>query len=107
MIDRQISMSKFIYLMPLWCEEYLVKPLQVVQNKAARLIAKLSIFVPYYSPNLLPLDIRLEKNLPNFVKRLKGGYKLSFLFFSLYCTAHQHPVKKASAQRHGQPAPDI
>ena len=32
-----------------------------------------------------------------------GGCKLDFRF-SLYCTARQHPLKKASTQRHGQPA---
>ena len=48
MIGTGIFMSKLIYLMPLWsgCEEYLVKALQVVQNKAARSISKLSIFTP-------------------------------------------------------------
>ena len=47
-IASGIFMSKLIYLMPLWsgCEEYLVKALQVVQNKAARSVAKLSIFTP-------------------------------------------------------------
>ena len=41
-------MSKLIYLMPLWsgCEDYLVRSLQVVQNKAARTVARLSIFTP-------------------------------------------------------------
>ena len=41
-------MSKLIYVMPLWsgCEEYLVKSLQVVQNKAARVVARLNIFTP-------------------------------------------------------------
>ena len=43
-----IFMSKLIYLMPLWagCEDYLIKALQVVQNKAARTVAKLNIFTP-------------------------------------------------------------
>ena len=37
-IANGIFMSKLIYLMPLWsgCEDYLVRSLQVVQNKAAR-----------------------------------------------------------------------
>ena len=41
-------MSKLIYLIPVWsgCEDYLVRSLQVVQNKAARSVAKLSIFTP-------------------------------------------------------------
>ena len=41
-------MSKLIYLMPLWsgCEDYLVRALQFVQNKAARSVAKLNIFTP-------------------------------------------------------------
>ena len=39
-IANGIFMSKLIYLMPLWsgCEDYLVKILQVVQNKAARVV---------------------------------------------------------------------
>ena len=41
-------MSKLIYLMPLWsgCEEYLLKCLQVAQNKAARTVARMNIFTP-------------------------------------------------------------
>ena len=48
MIATGIFMSKLIYLMPLWsgCEEYLVNTLQVIQNKAARSVAKLGIFTP-------------------------------------------------------------
>ena len=48
MIGTGIFISKLIYLMPLWlgCEDYMVKALQVIQNKAARSIAKLSIFPP-------------------------------------------------------------
>jgi hypothetical protein len=47
-IASGIFMSKLIYLMPLWsgCEDYLVKCLQVVQNKAARTVANLNIFTP-------------------------------------------------------------
>ena len=43
-----IFMSKLIYLMPLWagCEDYLIKSLQIIQNKAARSVANLSIFTP-------------------------------------------------------------
>ena len=35
-------MSKLIYLMPVWagCEDYLVKALQVIQNKVARSVTK-------------------------------------------------------------------
>ena len=41
-------MSKLIYLMPLWagCDEYLLKSVQVIQNKAARSVARLSFFTP-------------------------------------------------------------
>ena len=48
MIGTGIFMSKLIYLMPLWggCEDYLVRALQVVQNKAARSITKLNIYTP-------------------------------------------------------------
>ena len=44
MIANGIFMSKLIYLMPLWsgCEEYMVRALQVIQNKAARSVAKLN-----------------------------------------------------------------
>ena len=43
-----IFMSKLIYLMPLWagCEDYLIKSLQVIQNKAARSIARVSYISP-------------------------------------------------------------
>ena len=48
LIANGIFMSKLIYLMPVWsgCEEYLVRALQVIQNKAARSVAKLSYFTP-------------------------------------------------------------
>jgi hypothetical protein len=48
LIATGIFISKLIYLMPLWsgCEEYLVKALQVIQNKAARSVANLGIFTP-------------------------------------------------------------
>ena len=48
MIATGIFMSKLIYLMPLWsgCEDYLVRALQVIQNKAARSVSKLSFFTP-------------------------------------------------------------
>ena len=48
MIATGIFMSKLIYLMPLWagCQDYLVKALQVIQNKAARSVAKMGIFTP-------------------------------------------------------------
>ena len=43
-----IFMSKLIYIMPLWsgCEDYLVRILQVVQNKAARVVTRLNNFTP-------------------------------------------------------------
>ena len=42
MIAEGIFNSKLIYLMPLWggCELYLIRSLQVMQNKAARAITK-------------------------------------------------------------------
>ena len=48
MIGTGIFMSKLIYLMPAWggCQEYLVRALQVVQNKAARSITRLGRFTP-------------------------------------------------------------
>ena len=41
-----LFMSKLIYLMPVWggCENYLIKSLQVVQNKVARTVTKLDKF---------------------------------------------------------------
>mgnify|MGYP006975461605 FL=1 len=41
-------MSVLAYLIPLWggCEAYLVKALQVLQNRAARQVTKLSWFTP-------------------------------------------------------------
>ena len=48
MIGNGIFLSKLIYLMPVWsgCEDYLVKALQVIHNKAARTIARLSYKTP-------------------------------------------------------------
>ena len=43
MLADGIFMSKLIYLIPLWggCEKYLIRSLQVIQNKAARVVTKL------------------------------------------------------------------
>ena len=48
MLADGIFISKLIYLMPLWmgCDNYLVRALQVSQNKAARLVAKLDRYTP-------------------------------------------------------------
>ena len=45
-VANGIFMSKLIYLMPLWsgCEDYLVRILQVVQNKAARVVTRQNHF---------------------------------------------------------------
>ena len=42
MIANGIIISRLIYLIPLWsgCEKYLIKSLQVIQNKAARVVTK-------------------------------------------------------------------
>ena len=42
MIANGLFMSKLIYLIPLWsgCEKYLLKALQIIQNKAARLVTR-------------------------------------------------------------------
>ena len=41
-------MSKLIYMIPVWggCEKYLIRTLQVSQNKAARFVTKLGIYTP-------------------------------------------------------------
>ena len=41
-------MSKLVYLIPLWggCEKFLIKALQIIQNKAARSVTKLGKFTP-------------------------------------------------------------
>ena len=48
MVANGIFMSKVIYLIALWggCETYLLKSLQIVQNKAARAVTKLSWDTP-------------------------------------------------------------
>ena len=47
MLANGLFMSKLVYLMPLWggCDKFLIKALQIVQNKAAR-TTKLGIFTP-------------------------------------------------------------
>ena len=46
MVADGIFMSKLTYLIPLWggCEDFLLRALQVVQNRAARLVAKGGIY---------------------------------------------------------------
>ena len=48
MLADGLFMSKLVYLIPLWggCEKYLIKALQIIQNKAARSVTKLGIFTP-------------------------------------------------------------
>ena len=48
MLADGLFMSKLIYLIPLWggCEKFLLKSLQVVQNKAARTVTKMGIYTP-------------------------------------------------------------
>lgn len=48
MLADGLFMSKLIYMIPLWggCEKFLIKSLQVVQNKAARTVAKMGIYTP-------------------------------------------------------------
>ena len=48
MLADGLFMSKLIYLIPLWggCEKFLIKALQIIQNKAARTVSKLGIFTP-------------------------------------------------------------
>ena len=48
MLADRLFMSKLVYLIPLWggCEKFLIKALQMIQNKAARTVCKLGIFTP-------------------------------------------------------------
>ena len=48
MIANGIIISRMIYLIPLWsgCESYLLNSLQIVQNKAARVVTKSGIRTP-------------------------------------------------------------
>ena len=48
MIANGIFMSKLIYVIPLWCgcESYLIKSLQIIQNKAARVVTKSNWYTP-------------------------------------------------------------
>ena len=48
MVANGIFMSKLCYLVHLWggCEKYLVKSLQIVQNKAARVVTGKSWYTP-------------------------------------------------------------
>ena len=47
-LTNGLFMSKLIYLIPLWggCEKFLIKALQIAQNKAARSVTRLGIFTP-------------------------------------------------------------
>ena len=65
-------MSKQIYLMPLWagCDDYLIKVLQVIQNRLG--MSKDGWCwrsVEHY--NRLPTDLRLEKKFSKFKTVLK------------------------------------
>ena len=48
MLTNGLFMSKLVYCISLWggCEDFLIKSLQVVQNKAARLICRKGIYTP-------------------------------------------------------------
>ena len=82
-IASGIFMSKLIYLMPLWsgCEDYLIQSLQVVQNKAARCVARLSIYTP--TKTLMKVCGWMS------VRQLMAYHSLVLLHKTL---AHQSPV---------------
>ena len=48
MLADGLFMSKLIYLIPLWggCEKFLIRALQVAQNKAARLVTNCGLYTP-------------------------------------------------------------
>ena len=48
MIANGIFMSKLVYIIPVWggCEKFLIRGLQVLQNKAARVVCKHGIYTP-------------------------------------------------------------
>ena len=48
MLADGLFMSKLVYIIPLWggCEKFLIRALQIIQNKAARSVTKLGIFTP-------------------------------------------------------------
>ena len=48
MFANGLFMSKLAYAMPVWggCEDFLIRSLQVVQNKAARLVCRKGIYTP-------------------------------------------------------------
>ena len=48
MLANGIFLSKLTYLIPLWggCESFLIRSLQIVQNRAARVVTKLGMFTP-------------------------------------------------------------
>ena len=51
MLADGIFISKLSYLISLWggCEKYLIKSLQIVQNKAARVVTKLAWHTPTHA----------------------------------------------------------
>ena len=48
MFANGLFVSKLTYLIPLWggCEKFLIKALQVIQNKAARCVTRCGIYTP-------------------------------------------------------------
>ena len=48
MLANGIFMNKLVYLIPVWggCEKFLIKALQIVQNKAVRLVTNCGIYTP-------------------------------------------------------------
>ena len=91
MIANGIFISKLIYLMPLWsgCDEYLVKGLQVIQNKAARSVAKVSFFTPIKT--LLKTCGWLS------VRQLMAYHSLVLLYKTLSNKTPQYLYEKVSA----------
>ena len=48
MLANGLFLSKLTYLIPLWggCENFLIRSLQIVQNRAARVVTKHGMFTP-------------------------------------------------------------
>ena len=90
MIANGIFMSKLIYLMPIWsgCEEYMVRALQVIQNKAARSVSKLS--------KLTPTKILLKTCGWLSVKQLMAYHSLVLLHKTLAQQAPKYLYEKVT-----------
>lgn len=93
--------SHLLYLNSVWSNaaKYLIDDLQIMQNKAIKIIKKLPRLTPtmdLYSENLLPLSIMSEYERCLFIQKTKLGLIKCNVDLKLASEHHEHSLRRRS-----------